>query len=127
MRAQRAPPRARRGPHSAGGSRTGSPPLQAAPSDRQARAAAPAAFRPRSEDRARAADGRAPPARDRCRRGLRSQASSELTFEQVGQTSQTTACPRLDRAERNVEKARNLALREAAPVRELEHLALVLR
>src|SRR5262249_19953874 len=58
---------------------------------------------------------------DRRNRG----ASLELSFKQVCEVAQAGARARLDGTERDVQVAGYLALRQAAVVRELDHLALV--
>ncbi len=74
--------------------------------------------------------GRARPGRGRRRRRARrsreseSDRSSELTFEGVGQAMEGGAHARLHGAERDAEERRDLALREAAPVGELDDPAL---
>src|SRR5205085_7054897 len=90
---------------------------------------APAAARAarRRQSATGAPSGAAPAARGqgRSRRALRNRASSELAFQQIGEPRKTATRTRLHGTERNVEKLRDLALRQTSPVRELEHLALV--
>src|SRR4029078_1110835 len=81
--------------------------------------------RPRRAARASAAT--APPPRATalpCRPGL--QSSFELISEDLGAPRQRRPRSCLHRSERDAEELCDLALREAAPVRERDHLALAL-
>src|SRR5262249_4883922 len=102
---------------------------QALPAVRAAQAAGPAAGRPAAA--ARGHEGAAPPPRARGRsnrsaRGIPSH-SLQVFAEQIGQPCQRGARARLDRAQWNTKVLGHLTLREAAPVRERDHLVLPLR
>ena len=85
----------------------------------------PEAGRPRRASRVRAPG--APARRPRCRgrRGRRSRGSSQLLVELVGETRERAPGARLHRAERELEPVGDLALREPAPVGELDDGPLV--
>src|SRR5207245_4650167 len=93
-----------------------------------ATAAAPGAVPRRAAARAPGGGAPAPPASGRRRRARRSPEpwSTQLSFQHGRKPREPTARARLDGPERDAEERRDLTLRETAPVRKLQHRALVI-
>src|SRR5207248_8250432 len=94
----------------------------------RARARARAGGRPGRAANARARGARAPRLPRPRRRSLRTRAagSCQFSLQYVGEVRERTSHAGLHGSQRDVEEARNLALRQAAPVRELDDLPLTL-